>query len=68
MFAKVPAVQRNRVFRIGGFVAGGLLIAFGIVVGVALILTGIGFVVLTLAALPARSGEGVAAQAAPAAT
>ena len=30
MFAKVTAVQRNRVFRIGGFVAGGLLIAFGI--------------------------------------
>ena len=47
---------------------GNAISLFGIVVGVALILTGIGFVVLTLAALPARSGEGVAAQAAPAAT
>jgi hypothetical protein len=35
---------------------------FGIVVGVALLLTGVGFIVLSLAALPTRTSDGAAAQ------
>ena len=37
---------------------------FGIVVGVALLLTGVGFIVLSLAALPTRTSDGAAAQTA----
>ncbi len=41
---------------------------FGIVVGVALLLTGVGFIVLSLAALPTRTSDGAGAQTASAPT
>lgn len=41
---------------------GGAISIFGIVVGVALLLTRVGFIVLALAALPRRTGEGAAGQ------
>jgi hypothetical protein len=44
---------------------GSTISLFGIVVGVALLLTGVGFIVLALAALPGRTSEEVAEQPAP---
>jgi hypothetical protein len=47
---------------------GSAISIFGIVVGVALLLTGVGFIVLTLAALPGGSSERAVQEAAPIAT
>ena len=63
MFLAITKCRARRGQAVGG-VSHTAISIFGIVVGVALLLTGVGFIVLSLAALPTRTSDGAAAQTA----